>query len=45
MKQAVEAGRFGRLVLGDAYVKWFRTQQYYDSGAGAAPGRSTAAAR
>jgi len=33
MKQAVEAGRFGRLTLGDAYVKWFRTQQYYDSGA------------
>ncbi|MCA9132588.1 MAG: Gfo/Idh/MocA family oxidoreductase [Planctomycetales bacterium] len=33
MKQAVEAGRFGNLVLGDAYVKWFRTQEYYDSGA------------
>jgi UDP-N-acetyl-2-amino-2-deoxyglucuronate dehydrogenase len=33
MKQAVEAGRFGTLALGDAYVKWFRTQQYYDSGA------------
>lgn len=33
MKQAVAAGRFGRLTLGDAYVKWFRTQQYYDSGA------------
>jgi predicted dehydrogenase len=33
MKQAVDAGRFGRLTLGDAYVKWFRTQQYYDSGA------------
>ena len=33
MKQAVEAGRFGRLTLGDAYVKWYRTQQYYDSGA------------
>ncbi len=33
MKQAVEQGRFGRLVLGDAYVKWFRTQEYYDSGA------------
>ncbi len=33
MKQAVEAGRFGQLALGDAYVKWFRTQQYYDSGA------------
>ncbi|MBX3421199.1 MAG: Gfo/Idh/MocA family oxidoreductase [Pirellulaceae bacterium] len=33
MKQAVDAGRFGILALGDAYVKWFRTQAYYDSGA------------
>ncbi len=33
MKQAVDAGRFGKLALGDAYVKWFRTQEYYDSGA------------
>ncbi len=33
MKQAVKAGRFGRLTLGDAYVKWHRTQEYYDSGA------------
>lgn len=33
MKQAVDQGRFGRLALGSAYVKWFRTQQYYDSGA------------
>jgi predicted dehydrogenase len=33
LKQAVDAGRFGKLTLGDAYVKWFRTQQYYDSGA------------
>ncbi len=33
MKQAVDKGRFGRLTMGDAYVKWFRTQQYYDSGA------------
>lgn len=33
MKQAVDKGRFGRLTLCDAYVKWYRTQQYYDSGA------------
>lgn len=33
LKKAVEQGRFGRLTVGDAYVKWFRTQQYYDSGA------------
>ncbi|MEM9828390.1 MAG: Gfo/Idh/MocA family oxidoreductase [Planctomycetota bacterium] len=32
MKQAVDAGRFGKLTLGDAYVKWFRSQEYYDSG-------------
>ncbi len=31
LKAAVEAGRFGKLVLGSAYVKWFRTQEYYDS--------------
>ena len=33
LKSAVDEGRFGRLTIGDAYVKWFRTQQYYDSGA------------
>ncbi len=33
LRQAVDQGRFGKLALGDAYVKWFRTQQYYDSGA------------
>jgi len=33
VKGAVEAGRFGRLVLGSAYVKWWRSQAYYDSGA------------
>ena len=32
VKGAVEEGRFGRLVLGDAYVKWYRTQGYYDDG-------------
>lgn len=32
LKKAVEAGRFGRLTLGDAIVKWYRTQEYYDSG-------------
>ena len=32
LKNAVDAGKFGRLTLGDAYVKWFRTQAYYDSG-------------
>lgn len=33
MKKAVAEGRFGRLTLGDAYVKWYRSQAYYDSGA------------
>lgn len=33
LKKAIETGRFGRLTMGDAYVKWFRTQEYYDSGA------------
>jgi UDP-N-acetyl-2-amino-2-deoxyglucuronate dehydrogenase len=33
LKRAVDDGRFGQLTLGDAYVKWFRTQAYYDSGA------------
>jgi predicted dehydrogenase len=32
LKSAVAAGRFGRLTLGDTYVKWWRTQQYYDGG-------------
>jgi UDP-N-acetyl-2-amino-2-deoxyglucuronate dehydrogenase len=33
LKKAVDAGRFGRLTLGESYVKWYRTQAYYDSGA------------
>ena len=32
LKDAVEDGRFGKLTLGDTYVKWWRTQQYYDQG-------------
>ena len=32
LKKAIDRGRFGRLTLGDAYVKWYRTQEYYDSG-------------
>ena len=32
LKEAIAAGRFGRLTLGDTYVKWWRTQEYYDSG-------------
>jgi len=32
LREAIETGRFGRLTLGDTHVKWWRTQQYYDSG-------------
>src|SRR6185436_18809734 len=32
LKDAIDRGRFGRLTLGDTYVKWWRTEQYYDSG-------------
>ncbi len=32
LKKAIVAGRFGTLSLGDAYVKWYRSQDYYDSG-------------
>lgn len=28
-RSALEDGRFGRLVLGDAHVKWFRPEDYY----------------
>jgi UDP-N-acetyl-2-amino-2-deoxyglucuronate dehydrogenase len=33
LKSAVEKNKFGKLSVGDAYVKWFRSQEYYDSGA------------
>lgn len=33
LKEAVDANRFGKIALADAYVKWYRTQAYYDSGA------------
>jgi predicted dehydrogenase/sugar phosphate isomerase/epimerase len=32
LRRAVDEGRLGKLVLGDAYVKWYRHQKYYDSG-------------
>ena len=32
LKQAIDEGRFGKLTLGDTYVKWWRSQEYYDSG-------------
>ncbi len=33
IRTALDQGRFGRMVCGDAYVKWYRSQEYYDSGA------------
>jgi UDP-N-acetyl-2-amino-2-deoxyglucuronate dehydrogenase len=32
LKQAVDAGKFGRLTLAEATCKWWRTQAYYDEG-------------
>lgn len=29
IKAAIDAGRFGRLVLASAYVKWYRAPEYY----------------
>lgn len=32
LKNAIDSGRFGRITLADTYVKWWRTQEYYDGG-------------
>ena len=32
MKAAISSGRFGKLTMGDSFVKWWRSQEYYDSG-------------
>ncbi len=32
LKAAIDGGRFGRLTLADTSVKWWRSQEYYDSG-------------
>ncbi len=31
VREAVQDGKLGQIVLGDAYIKWFRPQEYYDS--------------
>ncbi|HEX6487380.1 MAG TPA: Gfo/Idh/MocA family oxidoreductase [Candidatus Dormibacteraeota bacterium] len=31
-RELIAAGRLGRLLLGDAYVKWYRSDAYYASG-------------
>jgi UDP-N-acetyl-2-amino-2-deoxyglucuronate dehydrogenase len=37
LKRLIDAGALGRLLLGEASTKWYRTQEYYDS----APWRGT----
>jgi UDP-N-acetyl-2-amino-2-deoxyglucuronate dehydrogenase len=32
LKKAVETGRLGRVTLGETTCKWWRSQEYYDSG-------------
>jgi UDP-N-acetyl-2-amino-2-deoxyglucuronate dehydrogenase len=32
LKRVLDAGRFGTIVLADAYIKWYRTQEYYATG-------------
>ena len=32
LRKAVQEGQLGKLILGDAYIKWHRTQEYYDTG-------------
>lgn len=30
IKSIIEEGKLGKLILGEAYVEWYRTQEYYD---------------
>lgn len=32
VKEAITSGKLGKIILADAHVKWWRTQEYYDSG-------------
>lgn len=32
IKEAIDGGRLGKMVLGDAYLKYYRSQEYYNSG-------------
>lgn len=42
IKQAIDAGRFGKLLTADTYMKWFRTEEYYHSDAWRSSRRSGA---
>ncbi|MGV3724235.1 MAG: Gfo/Idh/MocA family protein, partial [Actinomycetota bacterium] len=33
VRETVQSGALGKMVLGDAYLKYYRSQEYYDSGA------------
>lgn len=33
LKEQIEQNEIGNIFMGDAYIKWFRDQEYYDSGA------------
>ncbi|MEA3476666.1 MAG: Gfo/Idh/MocA family oxidoreductase [Bacteroidota bacterium] len=33
LKRQIDNNKIGSLFMGDAYIKWFRSQDYYDSGA------------
>ncbi len=32
LMEILEEGKLGKLILGETYVKWYRNQEYYDSG-------------
>jgi UDP-N-acetyl-2-amino-2-deoxyglucuronate dehydrogenase len=32
VRETVQAGKLGKMLLGDAYLKYYRSQEYYDSG-------------
>jgi len=42
IKSAIDSGRFGKLLHADAYMKWFRTTEYYHSDAWRSSRRSGA---
>lgn len=33
LKNQIDSKNIGKLIMGDAYIKWYRSQEYYDSGA------------
>ncbi|MEW6358405.1 MAG: Gfo/Idh/MocA family oxidoreductase [Planctomycetota bacterium] len=34
IRRAIEEGRFGKMIFGEARLKWYRSQDYYSEGAG-----------